>query len=194
MSSYQGNKATCLPRLKFRLTSSKCVLRQSLASNPSTAYNLRRRAVTALIGARAEKMSEEPTSYNRPTTYDPLYLLGIKLFNEYEFFEAHETWEELWTEYRGEGRKFYQGLIQVAVAMQHFTNGNLRGAKKVYATSRNYLQAYPAVYEGLDLETFLAQYQRCFQAMLQSEAESPTEPPQPKPEIDPELIPEIRLI
>ncbi len=126
------------------------------------------------------------------TTYDPLYLQGIELFNECEFFEAHETWEELWTEYRGEGRKFYQGIIQVAVAMQHFTNGNLRGAKKVYATSRNYLQAYPSVYEGLDLEAFLAQYERCFREMLQSEEVLPAE--LPKPEIDPELIPEIHLI
>jgi len=125
-------------------------------------------------------------------TYDPLYLQGIELFNECEFFEAHETWEELWTEYRGEGRKFYQGIIQVAVAMQHFTNGNLRGAKKVYVTSRNYLQAYPAVYEGLDLEAFLAQYERCFEEVLQSEEELP--PELPKPEIDPELIPEIHLV
>jgi len=134
-------------------------------------------------------VSDESTTYDPPDTYDPLYLQGIELFNEYEFFEAHETWEELWTEYRGEGRKFYQGMIQVAVALQHFTNGNLRGAKKVYATSRNYLQAYPAVYEGLNLETFLADYQRCFQAMHQSESAG-----RPKVEIDPELIPEIRLI
>jgi len=129
---------------------------------------------------------------DEPATYHPLYLQGIELFNECEFFEAHETWEELWTEYRGEGRKFYQGMIQVAVAMQHFTNGNLRGAKKVYATSRKYLQAYPPVYEGLDLEVFLTQYEQCFQAMLQYDEEPPKE--SPKPEIDPELIPSIHLI
>ncbi len=127
-----------------------------------------------------------------PPTYDPLYLRGIELFNECEFFEAHETWEELWTEYRGEGRKFYQGMIQVAVALQHFVNGNLRGAKKVYASSRNYLQAYPTVYEGLDLTDFLAQFEQCFQTVLQFETDSPSE--LAKPEIDPELIPEIHLI
>lgn len=123
-----------------------------------------------------------------PPIYDPLYLQGIEYFNECDFFEAHETWEELWTEYRGEGRKYYQGLIQVAVALHHFGNGNIRGAKKVYVTSRGYLQEYPAVYEGLGLETFLAQYEQCFQAAMQSTDESP------KVEIDPELIPEIHLI
>ncbi len=73
-------------------------------------------------------------------TYDPLYLGGIKHFNECDFFEAHEVWEELWTDYRGESRKFYQGLIQAAVALYHFGNGNIRGARKLYHSSRDYLR------------------------------------------------------
>ena len=55
-------------------------------------------------------------------------------------------------------------------------------------TSRNYLEGYPAIYEGLDLAAFLAQYQQCFAKVLQSEEERPLF------EIDPELIPEIHLI
>ncbi|MGC3968698.1 MAG: DUF309 domain-containing protein [Pirellulales bacterium] len=62
--------------------------------------------------------------------YDPLYLKGIELFNTCEFFEAHEAWEELWQEHFGPDRKFYQGLIQAAVAVHHFCNGNIRGAKR----------------------------------------------------------------
>jgi predicted metal-dependent hydrolase len=122
-----------------------------------------------------------------PPQYEPLYFQGIKYFNECEFFEAHETWEELWTEYRGEARRFYQGLIQVAVALHHFGNGNIRGAKKVYLTSRTYLEGYPTQYIGLDLEAFLKQYQICFAEILASEEEFP------QIEIDPELIPEIHL-
>lgn len=119
--------------------------------------------------------------------YDPLYLKGIKYFNTCDFFEAHETWEELWTEYRGPARKYYQGLIQAAVALHHFGNGNIRGAKKVYITSRSYLEEYGPRYEGLDLESFLAQYEACFADVLASEEESP------KIEIVPDLIPEIHL-
>ena len=122
-----------------------------------------------------------------PPQYDPLYLQGIQYFNECEFFEAHETWEELWTEYRGDARRFYQGLIQVAVALHHFGNGNIRGAKKVYLTSRAYLEVYPDHTIGLDLETFLNQYQICFAEILACEEEFP------QIEIDPELIPEIHL-
>ncbi|HEX6962816.1 MAG TPA: DUF309 domain-containing protein [Lacipirellula sp.] len=118
---------------------------------------------------------------------DALYWQGIKYFNDCEFFEAHETWEELWTEYRGPARRFYQGLIQAAVALHHFGNGNVRGAKKVYLTSLEYLQEYRPAYAGLDLEAFLAQYERCFQAVLESTEEFP------RIEIDSELIPEIHL-
>ncbi len=119
--------------------------------------------------------------------YDPLYLAGIQYFNVCDFFEAHETWEELWTEYRGPGRKFYQGLIQVAVALHHFGNGNIRGAKKVYLTSRNYLEEYRPEYEGLDLDSFLGQYQECFSEILASEEEFP------EIEIVADSIPEIHL-
>ncbi len=125
---------------------------------------------------------------DNPEGYDPLYLRGIKHFNECEFFEAHDTWEELWTEYRGEGRKFYQGMIQTAVALHHFGNGNTCGARKVYYTSIGYLQEYPTVYEGIDIEVFLAQFKRCFQKVLDCEEE------RPKIEIDPEWIPEIHLL
>lgn len=119
--------------------------------------------------------------------YDSLYLKGIEYFNDCEFFEAHEAWEELWTEYRGPARLFYQGLIQVAVALHHFGNGNIRGAKKLYLSSSKYLEPYRPQYIGLDLDHFLAKFASCFATILASQEEYP------KIEIDPELIPEIHL-
>ena len=120
-------------------------------------------------------------------TYDPLYLRGIEHFNVCDFFEAHEVWEELWTDYQGPLRKFYQGLIQVAVALHHFGNGNIRGAKKLYHSSRAYLEPYRPMCEGLDLDKLFDEMQRCFADVLASTEEFP------EIEIDPELIPEIHL-
>ena len=60
-------------------------------------------------------------------SYSPLYLAGIEHFNVCDFYESHEVWEELWTDYQGPSRKFYQGLIQAAVALHHFGNGNTPG-------------------------------------------------------------------
>jgi hypothetical protein len=119
--------------------------------------------------------------------HNPLYLQGIAYFNACEFFEAHEVWEELWKDYSGELRLFYKGLIQAAVALHHFGNGNIRGARKVYFSSRNYLAQYRPICCNLDLEQFLAQFDACFAVVAASTEEYP------KIDIDPEQIPEIVL-
>lgn len=119
--------------------------------------------------------------------YDPRYLEGIRLFNECEFFEAHDVWEALWADYQGESRKFYQGLIQTAVCLHHFGNENIRGARKLYASSRNYLQPYRPRHEGLDLDKLFADMERCCAEMLAAAGDYPSV------QIDPDLIPEITL-
>jgi predicted metal-dependent hydrolase len=119
--------------------------------------------------------------------YPPLYLAGIAHFNVCDFFEAHEAWEELWTEYQGPSRKFYQGLIQAAVALHHFGNGNIRGSRKLYYSTRNYLEPYRPVHIGLDLEKFLQQFEQCFAEVTASQEDFP------QIEIVPDLIPEIHL-
>ena len=119
--------------------------------------------------------------------YEPLYLQGIEHFNICEFFEAHEVWEELWQEYQGPSRKFYQGLIQVAVCLHHFGNGNIRGAKKLYYSSRAYLEPYQPVHIGLNVAKLLSDMERCCQEILNSTEEYP------RVELVPDLIPEIHL-
>ena len=122
------------------------------------------------------------------TTYDPRYLHGIELFNACEFFEAHEAWEELWQDYQGPSRKFYQGLIQVAVCLHHFGNGNIRGAKKLYQSSRAYLEPYRPFHEGVNVDKLLGELETCCAEILASTEEYP------KIEITPDLIPEIHLV
>jgi uncharacterized protein len=119
--------------------------------------------------------------------YDSRYLEGIQHFNECDFFEAHEVWEELWTEYQGPSRRFYQGLIQVAVCLHHFGNGNIRGARKLYHSSRKYLEEYGPTHMGLPLASFLQQLEICCRAILDSTEEFP------EIEIVADDIPEIHL-
>ena len=119
---------------------------------------------------------------------DPRYLKGIDYFNDCEFFEAHEVWEELWTAMEGPSRKFYQGLIQVAVCLHHFGNGNIRGAKKLYNSSTNYLQPYGPVHANLDVDKLLRELKTCCAEILVNTEEYS------KLEMDPETIPEIHLL
>lgn len=98
-------------------------------------------------------------------TYPAQYLEGLRHFNRREFFESHEVLEELWQETHDERRKFYQGLIQAAVALHHFENGNLGGARKVYLSARNYLGAYPPEYEGLSVIDLVVALDLCFEQL-----------------------------
>ncbi|WP_268626299.1 DUF309 domain-containing protein [Paenibacillus alvei] len=83
--------------------------------------------------------------------YDRLYIQFIKLFNEErDYYQCHDVMEELWLE---EGRKpLLQGLLQVAVGLHHFQNGNRPGAIKLLTAALQKLDAYPDIIMGIDLE------------------------------------------
>jgi uncharacterized protein len=105
---------------------------------------------------------------------DPHFLAGIRLFNEREFFACHDELEEVWGATLGDEREFYQGLIHVAVALHHFEEGNLGGARKMYGSARRYLQPYAPQHAGIDLDLFLAELKDCFAELLGSTGEYPT--------------------
>lgn len=121
------------------------------------------------------------------TIYDPRYLGGILHFNGRDFFEAHEIWENLWLHGAGEERRFIQGLIQAAVALHHFGNGNLRGAVKLFQSAKTYMEAYPSPYLGLDSKAFWEQMGRCFADVFAAKEGTPV------PLLDEKLVPTIVL-
>ena len=88
-------------------------------------------------------------------TFDPLYLKGIRFFNRGDFFEAHDVWEELWMQCEESARLFYQGLIQAAVSLLHFENGNQIGARKLCRSSREKLSLYGPRFQGLEIFSFI---------------------------------------
>ena len=60
----------------------------------------------------------------------------------------------------GPDRRFYQGLIQAAVAVYHAGNGNARGARRLFHSGRRYMSTYPSCHLGLDVGEFWAAIQR----------------------------------
>jgi uncharacterized protein len=119
--------------------------------------------------------------------YDPRYLAGIVLFNRGDFFEAHEVWESLWMETHGPEKPFVQGLIQAAVGLCHFANGNVRGAAKLYRSAFGYLERFEPTFWDLDLSAFHVAMTACFAELL----DSPD--PDRRIELIEERIPEIAL-
>ena len=98
----------------------------------------------------------------------------LRLFNAREFFDAHDALEEFWQVYSGGDRTFYQGLIQVAVALEHAQRGNKKGARGVLSSARHRLQGYLPHYEGFDLTALLEQAARCIEG-----GEEPPQLPDP---------------
>jgi predicted metal-dependent hydrolase len=122
-----------------------------------------------------------------PTEYDRRYLGGILFFNARDFFEAHEVWESLWLDCAGGERRFYQALIQAAVALYHYGNGNIRGAVKLFRSSKAYMDQYPSPFLGLDTVSFWEQMNSCFASLLNKKEEANLD------SLEEELIPTIRL-
>lgn len=118
--------------------------------------------------------------------YDPRYLAGIEFFNEQDYFEAHEAWEDLWAESHGDERRFYQGLIQAAVGLFHFSGGNLGGAIKLYRSSFDYMKNCGSPFLGLDLTDFWRQMAHCFEPLLNTS--NPDRSVRPDPERLPTII------
>ena len=80
---------------------------------------------------------------------------GLQLFNDTDFFEAHEALEDVWRVAPGPEKKFLQGLIQVAVALHHHGRGNAVGARSVLKRAFRNLSAYPEDFAGIHLADLL---------------------------------------
>jgi predicted metal-dependent hydrolase len=96
------------------------------------------------------------THGNLKVPRDP-FLEGLALFNAAHFFEAHEVLEDVWRAAPEPERKFFQGLIQVAVALHHYSKGNRIGCRSLLERARRNLTPYPADHRGVDLDSLRCQ-------------------------------------
>jgi predicted metal-dependent hydrolase len=113
--------------------------------------------------------------------YDTRYLAGIDHFNRGEYFEAHEVWEDLWHECGPADRLFIQSLIQAAVALYHWGNGNRAGARRLFASGRDKMAGYHPSHLGLDVDGFWRQVAATLAGALADDP--PAGPPPPAPRI-----------
>lgn len=75
---------------------------------------------------------------------------GVALFNQHEFWLAHEAWEEIWLTATGDDKLFLQGLIQLAAAYHHIKRGTHRGAVRLIDAALEKLSRISEGYRGLD--------------------------------------------
>src|SRR5437773_6128699 len=95
-----------------------------------------------------------------------LYYDGITLFNEHEFFDAHEVWEDIWHMAFGIKFEFYQGMIQCAVALEHYRRSNPRGVVSLFESYNRHFKDVPKIFMGLDVKSFLARMRNVLDPVL----------------------------
>ncbi|MCZ6676197.1 MAG: DUF309 domain-containing protein [Candidatus Poribacteria bacterium] len=95
---------------------------------------------------------------------------GIQEFNNGEYFECHETLEDVWMIEVGPDRLFYQGLLQLSVGCFHLLNRNYLGAASQWSKGCAKLQHFGNQHLGVELQSLLEQMRRCQEmlAMVQS--------------------------
>lgn len=136
----------------------------------------------------------EPDSHASAEARD--FHRGLALFNEGDFFTAHEVWEEVWHHASGERKRLYQGLIQLAVAFEHARRGNPRGVRSVYTSAREKLRTLPSPFRGIDLARLLREADAALKAILNLPPErfAPGLPHGQELPFDPARCPRIDLL
>jgi len=114
-------------------------------------------------------------------------LQAIREFNNREWFECHETVEELWIGEEGEVRDLYQGLIQIAVALHHWRNGNFGGAVSLLKGAAGYLGRVAEQCQWIDVAALVADADRMLTALEELGKER-------MKALDPALIPLIKTV
>lgn len=80
---------------------------------------------------------------------------GIREFNQQSFYACHDTLEAIWMEAPESEKRFYQGILQVAVGCYHLGNHNWRGAVISIGEGVRRLRDYTPDYQGINVEAFL---------------------------------------
>jgi predicted metal-dependent hydrolase len=100
---------------------------------------------------------------------------GIEQFNSRDFYACHDTLEALWMEAGEPEKNFYQGILQIAVALYHLGNQNWRGAVILLGEGINRLSYYQPSYAEIAVEDLLGQSVKLLSALQQAGPEKVAE-------------------
>lgn len=82
----------------------------------------------------------------------PRAIKGILLFNQKEYFEAHEELEFAWRDEKNKVRELYQGILQVGVAYYHIQRRNFAGGKIMIERSAKWLAPFPNIIFDMNIQ------------------------------------------
>ena len=95
-----------------------------------------------------------------------ILLAGIAQYNGGYFFEAHETWEDLWYLSPWPFRTFLQGVIQVAAAFVHLMRHEYPGTVGLLDAALEKLDSCSPSFMGVDVARLTAEARRARDELL----------------------------
>ena len=102
-------------------------------------------------------MNEESTK-----CFKDSFSIALNLFNNHQWYEAHDAFEEIWNYVDGDERQVIQGILQVSVSQFHLSKGNLNGATILLGEGLGRIKTRTKINLGIDLESFC----RCLENLL----------------------------
>ncbi|PSF38155.1 DUF309 domain-containing protein [Aphanothece hegewaldii CCALA 016] len=95
---------------------------------------------------------------------------GVEEFNQQEFYACHDTLEALWMEAPEPNKRFYQGVLQIAVGCYHLGNHNGRGAMILLGEGIKRLKDYLPLNEEIDVTQLVEESSELLHLVQQTEA------------------------
>jgi predicted metal-dependent hydrolase len=93
---------------------------------------------------------------------------AVDQFNAQDFYACHDTLEALWMDAVEPDKKFYQGVLQIAVSLYHLGNLNWRGAAILLGEGISRLGYYSPEYYTINVEKLLTESQEILRALQAS--------------------------
>ncbi|EAZ87962.1 DUF309 domain-containing protein [Crocosphaera chwakensis] len=104
-----------------------------------------------------------------------VFLQGIEQFNRRDFYACHDTLEAIWIDAAESDKRFYQGILQVAVGCYHLTNHNWRGAVILLGEGVRRLRDYQPDHETINVTQLLEESQGLLKYLQQIDPENVAE-------------------
>jgi hypothetical protein len=116
---------------------------------PGTVDKIRRTVKARKEGGPKAVGELEPWSCDE--TPPPLFYVGLEQFNRGEYFEQHESLEEIWIHEPRGIRYLYQGILKIGVGFLKLRLGVYRGTVNHINGGIAYLQGFPDNCLGVDI-------------------------------------------
>lgn len=98
---------------------------------------------------------------------------GLRQIAAGEYFEAHETLEDVWRSSDPDERDFFQGLVHVAVAWYQAGRGNRVGCERQLEKAARRLARFEPEYRGLELALLLRSLEKAAKIVAGGSLELP---------------------